>query len=136
MNRNQLRTILKINGLSEDASDDEIRAVLVHARYSENEIESALVILQEAGELPNPQTVGLHSVMYTGNTLRANEVVSLLGVDMNVDLPISFRSKHARIETFDGLLIIGGAILLATLGVVLYMYLFQVGFFYPTIDSF
>lgn len=132
MNRNQLKSILKINGYSESASDDEIRSLLLKAKYSETEIENALLILRQTDVQPMVRSDGLHTVFYTDSHLKPREIAGLLGVQVDFDAS-SFRLEEKDQFNFKEVMIIAGlSIVIAITGVFIYMYLNQIGFFHPS----
>ncbi len=133
MNRNQLTTVLKINGIDMPAADDVIREVLLKANYSESEVNTALIVLRESEVVCSTRIEGLHSVMYSDTGLKSSEVTNLLGIDIEIEMPRSSRSKYNTISTKDGFVIIFLATLLAAVVVVSYMFFYKVGFFYSSL---
>jgi predicted transcriptional regulator len=130
MNRHQLLSILKINGYDLSATDEEIRAVLNHAKYSESEIETALQILREQPMVEAGRVDGLHRIFYTDGSLRPNEISSLLGVDMNLNMPISRWTKSDNLTLREVLTIVIGSVAIATMTILTYMFLAGVGLFH------
>lgn len=133
MNKNQIQSVLKINGCTGDCSDEQIREILLGARYSEAEVERALQILRERDLTQTVRADGLHTVFYTDNHLRASEISGLLGIDVDVD----FDTRKAKEEqvprfTFFEIIVIAAlASVFAISGTVLYMYMNQIGIFHP-----
>ncbi len=137
MNRNQLKAVLKINGFSEESSEEEIRLVLLSASYSEVEVERALVILREKNASQAIRADGLHTVFYTDSHLKPSEISGLLGIDIDVNLagPTRRRSQKQVFGLLEGLLIIGLATAVAAMGIFFYMFIYDVGLFHPVIAS-
>lgn len=131
MNRNQIKTLLKINGYTDTASDEEVRAVLLSARYSEDEVDAALLMLREADLATSTRTDGLHKVFFSDDQLRPSEISGLLGVDVNLEAPISRRSKQNTMPFLHFVLIWFFSVVFAVSGILFYMYLNQVGLFHP-----
>ena len=47
LQKKDIETILKINGVSAVAPDEEIRTVLLSARYNNDEVDTAIMVLRE-----------------------------------------------------------------------------------------
>lgn len=132
MNRNQIKSVLKINGYTEEASDDEIRAVLQQAKYSESEIEKAMVILRQKDVAPMIRSDGLHTVFYTDGNLKPSEIAGLLGIEVNFEAS-HFKKNSRNTDTFnfhEVLIIMGLSALIAFLSIVIYSYINKIGYFH------
>ena len=81
INRKQVEAILKINGITPASPDDEIRAVLMSARYQEDEIDSAIMVLRQNVKTKEAKVQGLHKVFRSDETLKPSEISALLGID-------------------------------------------------------
>ena len=132
MNRDQLLTVLKINGLEPTAPEEDVRAVLRNARYSAHEVESALHILRDANAIEDARVDGLHRVFYSDEHLRPNEVASLLGVEMQVDMPIKRWKRGQDFTETEIWIIVIGSILIAVITTVTCMAAAEAGYFYGT----
>lgn len=131
MNRNQIRTLLKINGFGDTASDEEVRAVLLSANYSEDEVDNALVLLRESDLATSTRTDGLHKVFFSDDQLRPSEISGLLGVEVNLENPISRRSRNNTMPLLHFILIWFISVVFAVSGILFYMYINQIGLFHP-----
>jgi hypothetical protein len=131
MNRNQITTLLKINGFAETSSDEDIRAVLLSAKYSEAEVTAALVILRENNLATTTRTDGLHKIFFSDDQLKPSEIAGLLGVDINLDSPVSPRSRNNAMPFFYFVFIWFVSVVLAVSGILFYMYINQIGLFHP-----
>jgi hypothetical protein len=132
INRDRLITLLNINGVNKDATDVEIRDVLSDARYSNEEINSALYVLKQNEDTIHVRTDGLQKVFYTDGHLLPSEVSGLLGVDY--DASNSFKPKKAltRELSFSQMLsIILAAALIGAVAVMYYMFANDIGLFHP-----
>ncbi len=133
MQRDKLLTLLKINGVDKDAADADIRAVLTDARYSNEEIDSALYILKSDTETNQIRTDGLQKVFYTDSHLKPSEVSGLLGIDF--DVSNTFRPKKMftrELSMQQMLVVIVVAIVLGAIAVAYYMFANDTGLFHPT----
>ncbi len=131
--RKHLERILKINGASVSASDDEIRVVLRSAHYGDDEIVSALTVLR-GGADPSTTGSGIHKLMHTDQVLSSKEISRLLGID--VVLPVTKRRRlHALTEmptNVQRFVIVLLSIVVAITGLGLAMYLLEFGVFHAT----
>jgi len=85
LQKKQIETILKINGVNPTAPDEEIRSVLLSARYNDDEIDTAIMVLRENVNTKESHVDGLHKVFRTNETLKSQEISSLLGIDVEID---------------------------------------------------
>jgi len=130
--RNHIEKILKINGMSPSEPDDVIRSVLLSARYNNDEIDTALMVLREDTKTKQVRVEGLHKVFRTDNALKPQEISDLLGIDVNLEhyLPPIVQSRTFVTPTLISVWIL--SLLLAVVGVLLYMHFNNVGIFHPS----
>jgi len=130
--RNHIEKILKINGMSPSEPDDVIRSVLLSARYNDDEIDTALMVLREDTKTKQVRVEGLHKVFRTDNALKPQEISDLLGIDVNLEhyLPPIVQSRTFVTPTLISVWIL--SLLLAVVGVLLYMHFNNVGIFHPS----
>jgi hypothetical protein len=133
INRNQIETILKINGASPSSPDSEIRSVLLSARYNKNEVDSAIMVLRENTITKKTEIQGLHKVFRTDQMLNSGEISSLLGIEIDESTAISTVEKVGSFTVVQAILICTLSIVIAVSGVYIYMYSTQIGLFHPGI---
>lgn len=135
--RKQLESILKINGVDPSSPDEEIRSVLLSARYDKNEVDTAIMVLRENTKNNSTRVDGLHKVFRSDQGLKPNEISSLLGIEVDVEEVSVRRLKEEKevawIQTCVILLV---SLVLALLGVLLVMYIYKVGMFHSTASAF
>ncbi len=129
--RNQVETILKINGVPPTSADEQIRSILLSARYSNDEVDTALMILREDVKTKQTRVDGLHKVFRTGDALRSDEISSLLGIEISVEDKIEDRNKKKQISFVQYIVVWILSVVLAVSGVLFYMYLHKIGVFHP-----
>ena len=96
LKREQIELLLRINGVSPSSPDEEIRSVLLSASFDDNDINTAIMVLRENITNNTTRVDGLHKVFRTHDTLKPNEILSLLGIDVGVsDLP---ENRKANLE--------------------------------------
>lgn len=134
ISREQVEALLKINGLPVDAPDDYVRTVLLSARYSQDEVEAAIHELRSKNK---PLDTGLdpnkHKVFRSDQTLHPKEISDLLGIEVDAS---QFVNKYQRSRTYANLQFIAVwvfSFVFAAAGIMLFMYMNQVGWFHPTV---
>lgn len=137
LQKQKIESILKINGASTTSSDDEIRSVLLSARYSSDEVEDAILVLR-GNSAKNCSTIdGLHKVFRTGESLKPSEISLLLGIEVNiVELSDKKVVEAKKVVLLNGVIIVVVALILALLGVLFAMYIYKVGVFHPAVAMF
>lgn len=133
MNKDQIESVLKINGCVGNCSADEIRAILLGASYSESEVDRALQILNQKDMTQTVRADGLHTVFYTDGHLKPREISGLLGIDVDVDFNTqNLKEKGSHKFTILEFFVIAGlAAVFALSGTVAYMYVNEIGVFHP-----
>lgn len=136
LDKKHIETVLKINGLGESAPDEQVRSVLLSARFNSDEVETALMILRENTKTNKTRVDGLHKVFRTDQSLSAGEISSLLGVDVNfsdkVDVQEGINAKRYSLMQVIILWVI--SIIIAVTALLLYMYSNEMGLFHPSSD--
>ena len=84
-NKQQLNNFLRINGLSSDSSEEEVRAALVSARWATNEVKVALTVLrgEQGGE--SIQMITTRKIFRSNSKTKPKVLSKLLGVTVDVD---------------------------------------------------
>ncbi len=134
LDRTHLERVLKINGVTPTAADEEIRAVLLSAHYREDEVDTALMVLRENVDTKVARVDSLHKLMRTDQLLSAKEISSLLGIEVSV--PAIHRTKapspSAEVSVAQRLLIVILSVVIALMGLGFAMYVLKFGVFHAT----
>lgn len=129
--KRSIETFLRVNGIPPTAKDEEIRSVLISARWNENEVDTALMVLKE--NVTNQQTHvdTLHKVFNSDDRLNAAEISSLLGIDVELsnDDVGDLESKRKRLDQVHTIITIVLAITIAIGATVYLMHQEKVGYF-------
>lgn len=134
--KQDIETILKINGVAPSAPDEEIRSVLLSARYNNDEVDTAMMVLRENNKTHQTRVDGLHKIFHTDEALKPSEISSLLGIEVQLD-DFAIQSARRRDMSFIQTTVVTiVATLLAVAGVAFAMYHYEVGFFHPTVSAF
>lgn len=136
LQKKDIETILKINGVNGSAPDEEIRSVLLSARYNDDEANTAIMVLRENTVTHQTRVEGLHKVFRSNEALKPAEISTLLGIDVQIDEVIARRNRTRELTTGQTVMITVLAMILAAAGVFIAMYVHEVGFFHPTASAF
>jgi hypothetical protein len=133
MKREQIESVLKINGVEPTSADEEIRSVLLSARYSKDEVDTAIMVLREDTKTKKTRVDGLHKVFRTNEGLRPDEISQLLGIEVNLNRRVpDDTSESNRMSALQNVIIWVLSALIAVLGLVFYMYIYKVGIFHSS----
>lgn len=133
IDRRHIEKILRINGLPATAEDEEIRSVLISARWEESDIETALTVLRENLNTGAEHVDTLHNVFNSDTRLSPESIQSLLGieVEMNSRQLASFKDSKQSVSFWQIFSIIIYATILAFSSILMVMYIQNFGFFHP-----
>lgn len=96
IDRSHIEKILKLNGLGPESPDEEIKQLLISARWHENDVETALIILRKN---PNENTYkigGVQDVLRTEAKIAPETLNAILGIDVEVNNVTE--QHHAALE--------------------------------------
>jgi hypothetical protein len=130
--KKHIESILKVNGLGASAPDEEIRSVLVSARFHNDEIDAALVVLRENTKTNETRVDGLHKVFRTDEGLQPREISKLLGIDVEIAESITQNYKKRQLSHLEFFLLTLASVFIASFFMLLYMYSQQIGIFHPS----
>ncbi len=130
--RRHIESILKVNGLAPTAPDEEIKSVLLSARFNKDEVDTALMILRENVKTNETRVDGLHKVFRTDGGLKPAEISKLLGIDVELTDAESVRTNSKRFSLLELVLLSVASSLLAIVCLLMYMYSEGIGWFHPS----
>tara|TARA_B100000745_G_scaffold297640_1_gene244869 strand:+ start:738 stop:1151 length:414 start_codon:yes stop_codon:yes gene_type:complete len=132
--RTQIEQILRLNGLSASSPDEEIKSVLLSARWHSDDIEAAIMVLRENVKDHTTHVDTMHKVFHTDQKLDAQAISSLLGIEMNLtsdQVGTSVKNTRAKLH-FNNILVLGLiSLLLSLIFVFAAMWYLKMGLFYP-----
>lgn len=130
--RTQIEKLLRLNGVDPESPDEVIRSVLLRARWREDDVETAMVVLREDTKTKQKRINTLHKVFRSDDRLDPAMIQSLLGVSVDIDQgDDAYRHNKAGGMTMgQALLIIGVACILSAIGIMVAMWYFQIGPFH------
>jgi len=130
--RDQIESILKINGVQPTSPDEEIRSVLLSARYSKDEVDTAIMVLRENTKTNKTRVDGLHKVFRSDEALAPEEISQLLGIEIDLSDRMQNRGNARDFSQLQFVMVWVLSALLAVVGLLFYMYIYKVGVFHPS----
>ena len=132
MSRDQLEKLLKLNGLEPTDKDEEIKSILLSARYNNDEVDTAIMILRENVNSHKTKVDGLHKVFRTDTALNSAEISSLLGIDVDLEHHVNAGASARQFTIMSQTILFLISIIIGIVGVLVYMYIFHIGIFHPS----
>lgn len=134
IDRKNIEQILKLNGLEKTAPDEEIRSVLISARWNKEDVETALTVLRENTKTHANSVDKLHDIFVADRILTPEAIHSLLGINVEVNASelISLRSRRQNSYRWRLISIFVFSVLIALVSVIAMMYWQQAGPFHPS----
>ena len=135
--RSQIEKILHVNGVSTSSPDDDIRSVLLSARFNKDEVDTAIMVLRKNKTTKQIRVDGLHKVFRTDEALQPSEISELLGIEVDASAFYQAQSRN-NATTMVGIQYVTIwllSVFFAVVTVLMFMYINQVGPFHPGSDS-
>jgi hypothetical protein len=129
--KRHVEQILRINGLATDSSDDDIKSILIGARWHEDDVETALVVLRENTESKVQHIDSFHNVYHSSAQLNPETLSAILGIDVEVESITNSRRNeliHAYKMQIFGIAVF--SVLLALSSMLFIMWYMKVGVFF------
>lgn len=135
--KRHIEKILRINGLSLAASDEEIKSVLLYAKCED--ADSIIAALRDQRTDADRDLCGVQqprahcNVLLADERLRPETIKELLGIDVEVnfaDLELA-RARRQGVTTLQVIGILGWSLACAVAAMVGIMWYYQIGFFHP-----
>lgn len=135
--KQQVESILKANGIPPTAPDEEIRSILISARWDNNDVDTALMVLKENKASKATHVDTLHRVFHSDERLTPSDISSLLGVKVSLseDDVQNVEEKRRKIERAQSLVALTLALSIVLLGLTYLMYVEQAGVFHGSSDQ-
>jgi hypothetical protein len=134
--RQDIERFLKINGVSAEDSDEEIKSVLISAQWHKNDVDAAVLVLRENKNDHKTHVDSLHKVFRSDERMSPETVSSLLGIEMNITSD-ELQRRHSRtkgkIQPSQILLIACMALTLSLIFVFASMRYLEMGLFHKTL---
>ena len=132
--KRNVEAFLKVNGISAIAKDEEIRSVLLSARWNNNEVDTALMVLKENILSNETHVDSLHKVFNSDDRLSSAEITNLLGIDVNLSdfeaTPVGKKRQH--IENSSTMIVFFLSLIIAASSIGYLMYKERAGVFHDS----
>ena len=130
--KQNLEAFLKVNGIPPTAKDEEIRSVLLSARWNNNEVDTALMVLKENIKNSETHVDTLHKVFNSDDRLSSQEISKLLGIDVRLsdNEIIDLNKNMARTLTHTTALTLVLSVIIALSSIFYLMYKEKAGVFH------
>ncbi len=134
IDRKNIEQILRLNGLSQTAEDEEIRSVLISARWNKEDVETAITVLRENVKTHASRVDKLHDVFFADKALSPEAIHALLGIDVQVNSSEmdSLRARRQSAYRWQLISIFVFSILIAFVSITAMMYWQKAGPFHPS----
>lgn len=97
LERAHIEKLLKLNGVETTAPDEEIKSVLISARWHKDDVETALLVLRENIKSHETHVDSLHKIFRSDEHLQPETISALLGVDVALTgSDIAAHKKYSR----------------------------------------
>lgn len=130
--RKQLETFLRINGMTPFSKNEEIRSMLLSAKWNKDDVDTALMILKENTVSKETTVDTVHKIFRSDERLTPAEIQALLGIEM--DIPesglLSYTEERLAMERRSTRVAVVLALAIALASVTYVMYKEKAGFFY------
>ncbi len=132
--RAHIEKLLKLNGVEATAPDEEIKSVLLSARWHKNDVETALLVLRENTTSHESHVDSLHKVFRSDDSLKPETITALLGIDSHLAKgSLETRNMTPRISAGQILQIGLLSLSLSLIFILASMWFLQMGIFHPTL---
>jgi len=133
IDRHHIEALLSANGLPPTAADEEVRALLIEARWNVHDVETALTVLRESTATDDKSINSIHRVFWSDSRLSSADINSLLGVQVTVhpaDIATNRQLAGSRQALWYGLILTLLTITIVIGTVFYFMYSNQAGMFF------
>ena len=132
IDKRNVEAFLKVNGIPPTAKDEEIRSVLLSARWNNNEVDTALMVLKENTKSNETHVDTLHKVFNSDDRLSSSEISKLLGIDVNLSdhEGLDLNQKHQLSQNSTAVITLILSVIIAASSIGYLMYKEKAGVFY------
>jgi hypothetical protein len=135
IDKNHIENILRANGIAPTAKDEEIRSLLLSAKWTENEVDTALMVLKENTTTKETHIDTLHKVFHSDQRLTPDEITTLLGIKATFSVENTQANTKSFSQSLNLVIAISLSLLIAITSVGYAMYKEQAGFFHPNFQD-
>lgn len=96
IDRKHIEDILKLNGVQPGAPDQQIKELLIRARWHEDDVETALVVLRENPKDKKQKIDAVHKIIHSNAKLAPETLSAILGIDVEVNEVVERHRKSLQ----------------------------------------
>ena len=126
LQKGHIQSILKINGITPDSSESEVREVLSGARYNEDEINAAVTMLKNGTEPSVSNLDGLHKVFRSSDGLKPNEISNLLSIDIGINDLNKPQTTKSSTDLNEPIVFTFATVIISAVGLIVAMYIYNI----------
>ncbi len=135
--RAHIENFLKLNGVDMSSPDEEIKSVLLSARWHKDDVETALLVLRENTQNHETHVESLHRVFRSDERLKPETISALLGIDVDIPQdevnPNSFMRRYHIMSPSQMMQIGLVSLSVSVIFVMASMWYLEMGIFHPTV---
>lgn len=134
--RSHIEKLLRLNGIEPPAKNEDIKSILISAKWHEDDIEAAITVMQEDPESHETHVDSIHKVFRTDERLRPETVSALLGIQMDMtssDVDVSRSGAKGGMSMSQMTVIALSSLILSLIFVLAAMWHLQMGLFHQTL---
>jgi hypothetical protein len=132
INRQAVEQYLQVNNVAPTAPDQEIKEVLLRAKWHEDDVDTALTVLRENNITNDHHVDTLHQVFHSDERLKPETISALLGIDVDMSEIIAREKVQHTVAASSVLVVIAVATSLSVTFFVAAMWMLKMGPFYAT----
>lgn len=133
--RRHIEQLLKVNGVPVTAPDEEIKSVLVSARWHEKDVETAMLVLRENTTSHESRVDTLHKVFQSDQRVNPETLSALLGVEVSIkneDINTEYKKPRRTVTAGQILQISLISLFSSVIFVLISMWYLEMGIFHIT----
>lgn len=133
--RRHIEELLRVNGVPTTAPDEEIKSVLLSARWHQKDVETAMLVLRENTTSHKTHVDSLHKIFSSDSKLRPETISSLLGIDIDIkrgSIDTNKRYIRRSMTLLKMVQICFVTIVLSVFSILFSMWYFEIGMFHVT----
>ncbi len=115
--RQFIEKLLTANGVDPSAPDEEIKSVLISAKWNRDDVDTAIMVLRENLSTHEQRIASVKHVFHSDERLKPETITSLLGIAMEVPPPEEAVRKRGGISIGTVLVLILVACVFSAVGV-------------------
>lgn len=134
--KSHIEKLLRLNGVKPPVQNEEIKAVLISAKWHKDDIDAAILVMQEDSLTHKTHVDSIHKVFRSDERLRPETVSSLLGIQMDMtsaDIAVGRLGSKNTMSMSQMTVIALSSLILSLIFVLAAMWHLQMGLFHQAL---